>query len=214
MGTVLGDNQTPTYSAGYGGVGSTYAIDEYAISYELAQSPAQEPFSDAIYDRLTTEVAIDCKRYGIPPVMIEIPRQTGAVPTGIVRHDRCENGIKLGKTDPGDQFDEARFIADVKAEMEGDSQEPQPEPIEEDDMLHVIQDSGTTLHITDYLHRRPISDWDHLEEMWKLGKVERAIHKISDALMASIPKAGRRKAVPLGATATEVADELARRLAE
>ncbi len=119
-GTVLDDNQMPTYSAGYGGAGSTYAIDEYAISYELAQSPAQEPFNDAIYDRLTTEVAIDCLAYGIPPVMIEIPRQTGAVPTGIVRHDKCENGIKLGKTDPGNQFDERRFIADVKAKMEDD----------------------------------------------------------------------------------------------
>ncbi len=84
---------------------------------------------------------------------------------------------------------------------------------EEDEMLHVIQDSGTTLHITDYLHKRPISDWDHLEEMWKLKKVERAIYKISDALMASIPKAGRRKAASLGATAADVADELARRLA-
>ncbi len=118
MGTVLDDNQMPTYSAGYGGAGSTYAIDEYAISYECAQSQEQEPFTDALYARLAKEVAADCKRYGIPPVMIEIPRQTGEVPTGIVRHDRCENGIKLGKTDPGDQFNEARFIADVKAEME------------------------------------------------------------------------------------------------
>jgi hypothetical protein len=123
LGTVLDDNQMPTYSAGYGGAGSTYAIDEYAISYELAQSPAQEPFSDAIYDRLVQEIAVDCKRYGIPPVMISISRQTGAVPTGIVRHDRCENGIKLGKTDPGDQFDEARFIADVKVEMEDEMDE-------------------------------------------------------------------------------------------
>ena len=117
-GMVLDDDQMPTYSAGYGGAGSTYAIDEYAISYELAQSPAQEPFSDAIYDRLSTEVALDCKLYGIPLVMISIPRQTGEVPTGIVRHDRCENGTKLGKTDPGDQFDEARFIGMVVAKME------------------------------------------------------------------------------------------------
>ncbi|KKL80797.1 hypothetical protein LCGC14_2001220 [marine sediment metagenome] len=29
------------------------------------------------------------------------------VPTGIVRHDKCENGTKLGKTDPGHQFDQA-----------------------------------------------------------------------------------------------------------
>ncbi len=127
-GMVLDDNQMPTYSAGYGGAGSTYAIDEYAISYELAQTPAQEPFSGAIYERLSTEVALDCKLYGIPPVMIEIPRQVGEVPTGIVRHDRCENGTKFGKTDPGDQFDEVRFIAMLKAKMEPTPEPPTPEP--------------------------------------------------------------------------------------
>jgi hypothetical protein len=121
QGTVLDDNQQPTYSAGFGGPNSTYAIDWYGISYELAQSPAQEPFSDAIYDRLAKEVAVDCLRYGIPPVMIAVFDQSGAVPTGIVRHDRCQNGRILGKTDPGDQFDEARFIRQLKAEMqEGD----------------------------------------------------------------------------------------------
>jgi hypothetical protein len=89
-----------------------------------------------------------------------------------------------------------------------------PEPIEEDDtMLHVIQDSGTTLHITNYIYKRPLSSWSQLEELWALGKVERNIHKVSDALMAAIPNAGRRKAVSLGTTAAEVADELARRLA-
>jgi hypothetical protein len=119
MGTVLDDNQMPTYSAGYGGAG-TYAIDEYAISYECAQSQAQEPFTDALYARLAKEVAGKCLQYGIPPVMVSIMVQKGEVPTGIVRHDRCENGIKLGKTDPGVQFNEVRFIAAVKAEMEGE----------------------------------------------------------------------------------------------
>ncbi len=119
MGTVLDDDQMPTYSAGYGGAG-TYAIDEYGISYELAQSQAQEPFTDALYERLAKEVAGKCLKYGIPPVMVSIMVQKGEVPMGIVRHDRCENGIKLGKTDPGVQFNEVRFIADVKAEMEDD----------------------------------------------------------------------------------------------
>ncbi len=124
-GTVLNDNQMPTYSTGYGGPNSTYAIDEYGISYELAQSPAQEPFRNEIYNRLVKEVAVDCKRYGIPPIMIEVFNQSGIVPIGIVRHDRCENGVKLGKTDPGDQFDETRFIVMLKAEMR---LKPQPEP--------------------------------------------------------------------------------------
>ncbi len=144
MGTVLDDNQMPTYSAGYGGVGSTYAIDEYAISYECAQSQAQEPFTDALYDRLATEVAAKCLKYNIPPVMVSITNQRGEVPTGIVRHDRCENGIKLGKTDPGVQFNEVRFMAGVKAKMAPEpptpepEPEPEPEPPKEESMVIVI----------------------------------------------------------------------------
>ena len=91
-----------------------------AFPYELAQSPAQEPYTADLYERLAKEVAKDCKQHNIPPVMITVFDQTGSVPTGIVRHDRCENGRKLGKTDPGDQFDEARFIALLQAEMEAD----------------------------------------------------------------------------------------------
>ena len=138
MGTVLDDNQMPTYSAGYGGVGSTYAIDEYGISYECAQSQAQEPFTDALYARLAKEVAIKCLKYGIPPVMISVTNQRGEVPTGIVRHDRCENGIKLGKTDPGVQFNEVRFIADVKAEME---------PEEDDMSKHISSPKHTGMEV-------------------------------------------------------------------
>ena len=143
-GTVLDDNQMPTYSAGYGGVNSTYAIDEYGISFELAQSQAQEPFTDALYTRLAREVAPLCIKYDIPPVMISVTSQKGTVPTGIVRHDRCENGIKLGKTDPGVQFNEVRFIADVKAKIAPDK------PPQEDDMLLIRADDGSS----------PVYSWD------------------------------------------------------
>lgn len=184
QGTVLDDNRMPTYSAGYGGAGSTYAIDEYAISYELAQSPAQEPFSDAIYDRLTTEVAIDCKKYGIPPVMIEIPRQTGAVPTGIVRHDKCENGTKLGKTDPGNQFDEARFIAQLKAKMAPPAPPPEPEPEpEEDDMAKLIKREGTgTVYVTDGVWKWAIPSSTVLRELQAAGLVSGGIKTVSRTL--------------------------------
>lgn len=122
MGTVLDDNQMPTYSAGYGGPGSTYAIDEYGISYELAQSAAQEPFTDACLRRAAREIAAKCNRYGIPAVFLAIPNQSGTVPQGLVRHDRCQNGYVLGKTDPGDQFNESGFLALMRAEadLEGD----------------------------------------------------------------------------------------------
>jgi hypothetical protein len=183
MGTVLDDHQMPTYSAGYGGVGSTYAIDEYAISYECAQSQAQEPFTDALYDRLETEVALKCLKYNIPPVMVSIMVQRGEVPTGIVRHDRCENGIKLGKTDPGVQFNEVRFIAGVKAKMEP------TEPIEEDDMKLIIikTHSSNTQWVTDGMTRWPYTTGGIKTEFEALGLTEPGVEIVTDALMAAIP---------------------------
>ena len=129
MGTVLNDDQMPTYSAGFGGPGSEWSIDEYGISYELAQSSAREPFTDACLRRAAKEVASKCMQYSIPPTFIEVWNQSGPVPTGLVRHDRCQNGVVLGKTDPGAQFDEGKFLALMRAEI----QEPQRK--EEDDML-------------------------------------------------------------------------------
>jgi hypothetical protein len=116
MGVVLNDNQMPTYSAGYGGPGSTYAIDEYGISYELAQSAKKEPFTDACLRRAAKEIAAKCKKHGIPAVFRTIPLQVGDPPPGLVRHDRCQNGIVLGKDDPGVQFNEARFLALMQEE--------------------------------------------------------------------------------------------------
>ena len=121
LAVVLLDDEMPTYSAGYGGPGSEWSIDEYGISYEWCQSPAQEEFTTAQYERAAIEFAIKCVVFGIPPVMLDIARQAGAVPAGFVRHDRCENGRKLGKSDPGPKFRDDDFVAlvrDVLAEEE------------------------------------------------------------------------------------------------
>ncbi|KKM62170.1 hypothetical protein LCGC14_1524420, partial [marine sediment metagenome] len=77
-----------------------------------------EPFADATYRRAAKEIAVKCLKYNIPPVFIEVFDQSGPVPAGLVRHDRTQNGRVLGKTDPGEQFDEAKFLALLKAEME------------------------------------------------------------------------------------------------
>jgi hypothetical protein len=89
------------------------------------------------------------------------------------------------------------------------------EPIEEDDMkkLQPVKDSGTTVYVTNFINKWPLTAWALLEEMWQKDIAERSILTLSDKLLASIPSAGRRKAVALGTTAAEVADELARRLA-
>ncbi len=146
-GTVLDDDQMPTYSSGYGGPGSTYAIDEYGISYELAQSAAQEPFTDACLRRAAKEIAAKCKQYGIPAVFLTIPNQRGVVPTGLVRHDRCQNGYVLGKSDPGDQFNEGAFLNLLRLELQvpQDVQSPleqeqeQGEEGEEEEMLIIYK---------------------------------------------------------------------------
>ena len=76
-------------------------------------------------------VAAKSRTYGIPPLMLDIPRQVGPVPAGFVRHDRCENGRKLGKTDPGPRFRENDFIALVREKLEP-GRAPQVEEEEED----------------------------------------------------------------------------------
>jgi len=117
---VLQDNQVPTYSAGYGRLFllGGWSIDEYGKSYEWAQPNILTSYSDAMYTRGAKEIAKDCVAYGIPPVFITVFDQAiQPVPTGLVRHDRCENGTKLGKSDPGLQFNEAKFIALLQAEI-------------------------------------------------------------------------------------------------
>jgi hypothetical protein len=115
---VLPDDRFPTYSAGYGGSGSTWSIDEYGISYEWCQSANQEEFTTEQYERAAIEYAAKSRVYGIPAVMLDITRQSGPVPAGFVRHDRCENGRKLGKTDPGPRFREADFVPLVREKLE------------------------------------------------------------------------------------------------
>lgn len=115
---VLEDWQMPTYSAGFGGSG-TYAIDEYGISIELAQSPAGEPYTDWQYHmsaRICAQAHVD---HGVPVQFIAVWNQSGPVPAGYVRHDRCQNGVKLGKSDPGGAFQEYRVIAETQALLFG-----------------------------------------------------------------------------------------------
>src|SRR5690606_33412697 len=95
------DEMSPTYSAGFGGANSDWAIDWYAISFELAQRSCHENFTEATLGRAGREVALLCRKYEIPPVWLDHVDQSAAVPTGITGHENTDNGIKLGKTDPG-----------------------------------------------------------------------------------------------------------------
>ena len=208
QGTVLDDSQMPTYSAGYGGPTSTWAIDEYAISYELAQSQALEPFTDACYRRAAKEVAIDCLAYAIPATFLNIPNQSGVVPAGLVRHDRCQNGVILGKTDPGTQFNEAYFLSLLRAEMQPVASPPQLQ--EEDDMMLLYHSvKGVYLLVNGY--KRALDG--PREQAYKAAGVPRS--PASDAAIDAIfdePKPTAQ--VDLAAIAKAVNDEAYRRQKE
>lgn len=125
-GKVLDDDQMPTHSAGYGNsISGGFSIDEFAISVEFAQSQQLEAYSYEQYEVGGFLFAHWCLQYDIPPKFTPVFNQVQYAysnvhdqflpPRGIVRHDRCENGNKLGKTDPGGQLDENKFVSHIQA---------------------------------------------------------------------------------------------------
>lgn len=175
------DEMQPTWSAGYG-TASVWAIDEYAISFELAQRTRTELFTEATLARAAHEVALLCAKHGIPPVWLDRVDQTGAVPTGITGHENTDNGRKLGKTDPGVgvSFDTAAFIKRVIAELHpmGPGEEPAApgRPYSDEEWgqaqwvaLNAVQKYGLTrwdaaatvrdLHPGDLEHARRFARW-------------------------------------------------------
>ena len=123
MCTCWPDDMSPTYSAGFGDDNTDWAIDWYAISFELAQRSFDEEFAEPTLARAAKEVAQLCQKHNIPPVWLDHVDQSAAVPTGITGHENTDNGIKLGKTDPGvdlakgGKFDSDAFIQRVLTEM-------------------------------------------------------------------------------------------------
>jgi hypothetical protein len=179
---------------------STY-LNGRSWGIEMTQPTIDRPYRDGHY----ANAALVGRHYvvlGVAPVWLDY--WDGGDASGFVAHEDTIQGRESGKSDPGPQFDRARFIASLQ------------EPIEEDDMkkLQPVKDSGTTVYVTNFINKWPLTAWVLLEEMWQKDIAERSILTLSDKLLASIPSAGRRKAVSLGATAAEVADELARRLAK
>lgn len=114
------DNRACTYGAGFGGSGS-WAVDWYAINFELAQPDDDTPFTKECLERTAREVAKLCQQYDISPVWLDSVSQSGPVPTGITGHDRTDNGRKLGKSDPGKLFPVDIFMERVREIMSGAS---------------------------------------------------------------------------------------------
>ena len=108
---IIPDEWHPTWSAGH--------MDPIAVSYELAQpAPGSAPFTEACLDRAAYEVAKDCLKYNIPPVVLSYVSGDNHQAPGIARHDHSANGDYYGKSDPGSQFDDRAFEARVLLQME------------------------------------------------------------------------------------------------
>jgi hypothetical protein len=133
-----------TWAAGYGnGNVSEWGVDEVALSIEMAQPAGldangrytndpratYEPFTQASIDAL---VEFLVQRFGwgmLPNVKLQHvdfldQRRDWKPPQGFVGHDRTENGVKLGKSDPGPLFPINEVLTRVR-----DALAPPPPPV-------------------------------------------------------------------------------------
>ncbi len=119
----------PTWAAGYGGLGPRleYGADELGASIEYAQSASQEPYRPEQYVAGGTWCAwirADQRARGQDPVpLVRLGRwrqlRGQPIPRGFLGHEDTQNGVKLGKTDPGPLFDYDRLFAAVRGAERG-----------------------------------------------------------------------------------------------
>ena len=124
-----------TWAAGYGnGNVPEWGVDEVALSIEMAQpapvNGVYEPFTQASIDALV-EFLTQRFQWGMLPgvalrhVDFLDQRRDWKPPSGFVGHDRTENGVKLGKSDPGPLFPINEVLARIGAAIA-----PPPPPID------------------------------------------------------------------------------------
>ena len=131
------DREFASWTAGFGNVGAPteWALGHYYIQYEVSQSRPDQPFSLASIDSLAQGVAEDAQTYNFPIERIHfVTQQEIPPPRGITTHEGSANGIKLGKTDPGELFPWGTFLELAQAyKSEGD-------PMSEDKIRSTILD--------------------------------------------------------------------------
>lgn len=180
---------------------STY-LNGRAWGIEMTQPTIDRDFTDGHY----ANAALIGQNYvslGVAPVWLDY--WDGGDGSGFVAHEDTKQGRESGKSDPGPKFDRARFISSL---------EDKSEPIEEDDMPVLINTASDGTHyLTDWMTRWPVSAVV-LEQLRSRNVFEGgSVDTVPEELMAAIPL-GHGPGGGSGATAAEVADELARRLVE
>lgn len=142
--TFFGDYHTTrsNWSAGFGGSSATtHGADEWAVSIELAQRNATDPFRDEVLQN----AAIVCRQwmdeFHIPAEHLrgwDQERQKD-VPKGFVGHDETANGKKLGKSDPGSLFPWDDFFLRVAAVGPTPRRTAEPPPAGGEDVWAAIR---------------------------------------------------------------------------
>ena len=163
-----------SFSAGYGSLGMAreWAADEQSISMEIAQSHLLEPYDDATIVRAAWlwRRVMDELGFRLPPLRVPSWSQLRVytVPVGFIGHEDTANGVRGGKTDPGDKFPWPRFLALVQ---------------EEDDMTLKIPSSTETIDIALAM--------GHYQELVNDSKVPDGYQ----AFVASNPPPGKKRYV-------------------
>jgi hypothetical protein len=103
-------------------VGSTTG-NRYGISYEFTGTNGKSESwwsSNIAWDKAISNMALDCKDYGIQPRLLTIAQMKDGVSTGFATHDMARQAWGgTTHTDPGDNFPVDFVIAYVGAAMAG-----------------------------------------------------------------------------------------------
>jgi len=190
LGIVLPDNRRPTWGAGFGWLG-TWAIDWYAVSFEVCQATIYTPFTEAQYDRLAFECWKRHVLYGIPMVFLPYLTQTeNPVPAGLTRHDNCANGRAYGKSDPGPLFDEAKLLARIdywRGQEEGMTDADRAWVIQFSGGIKLIKGGAPTVYVVDHRGKRPFPGGP--TEFVKVGFDWDDVIRLPDTVIGAIPNA-------------------------
>lgn len=112
---VMPDDIEPHHSLGH--------ADRSGLSIEICQPRDNVPFLPEDLELAAQYCAEKSTLYDIPVVVLPFLSADNHEAPGYVRHDRSNNGRRLGKSDPGSNFDDAQFIVRVKSYMEDDMAE-------------------------------------------------------------------------------------------
>lgn len=106
------ENEYASWTAGWGGKGEgTWPLGKFSIQIEVAHGTGIEPYQAVQVDSLAQLVAEYSFKYHRPLTRIDfVTQREDPKPRGISTHAASANGVKLGKSDPGESFPWETFL--------------------------------------------------------------------------------------------------------